>query len=252
MDRLQKIIAQAGICSRRKAEVLIQEGRVTVNGRSVRKLGTRVDLSRDYVRVNGKPVQLPRGRIYFLMNKPKGTVCTLVDPEGRLRVVDLIKRSSSRVFPVGRLDFNTEGLLLLTNDGDFANFISSAGEHCPKTYIAKVKGNPSQSVLKKISSGFYLEGRKLAPCRIGLIRRGENSWLRITLIEGKNNQIRKIFDQLGHSVIKLRRIQIGFLKDARLKPGEYRSLSQQEVKRFMDSAISLEKRSLDEKFSNIN
>ena len=232
LDRLQKIIAEAGICSRRKAELLIEQGRVEVNGVQIQRLGTKVDLNVDHVLVDGKQVQKIGPRVYLLMNKPKGFICTLSDPAGRPRVTDLLDKNSTRIFPVGRLDFNTEGLLLLTNDGGFANLVSSAGRHCPKIYLAKVRGIPDRTALKKMTDGMFIEGVKLAPCRISLVRKGNNNWLRVTLVEGKNNQIRKMFDRLGHPVIKLRRTQIGFLKDTRLKLGEYRSLSRREVDRF--------------------
>ena len=232
LDRLQKIIAEAGICSRRKAELLIEQGRVEVNGVQIKRLGTKVDLNVDHVLVDGKQVQKAGPRVYLLMNKPKGFICTLSDPAGRPRVTDLLDKNSTRIFPVGRLDFNTEGLLLLTNDGDFANLVSSAGRHCPKIYLAKVRGIPDRAALKKMTDGMFIEGVKLASSRISLVRKGNNNWLRVTLVEGKNNQIRKMFDRLGHPVIKLRRTQIGFLKDARLKPGEYRSLSRREIDRF--------------------
>ena len=242
MERLQKVIANAGICSRRKAEVLMQEGRVTVNGRLIKQLGTKVDVACDHVRVDGKRIRPPGRKTYLLMNKPRGHLCTLSDPEGRPRVIDLIRDSPTGIFPVGRLDFNTEGLLLLTNDGEFANRISSAGQHCPKTYLVKVRGTPTQAILQKISEGLSLGGIKLAPCKVSLVRQAHNSWLRITLVEGRKNQIRKMFDRFGHSVIKLRRVQIGFLKDARLKPGEYRHLSRQEVRRFLDSEMAPSRR----------
>ena len=234
-DRLQKVIANAGVCSRRKAEMLIQEGRVTVNGRSINRPGAKVDIACDHVRVDGKRIRPPGRQTYLLLNKPRGYLCTLSDPAGRPLVSQLIRGCPPGVSTVGRLDFNTEGLLLLTNDGQFANRVASAGPHCPKTYVAKVRGTPSRAILAKISKGLSLEGKKLAPCKIAVERQADNCWLRITLVEGRNNQIRKVFDRVGHSVIKLRRVQIGFLKDGRLKPGEYRHLSRQEVMRFLDS-----------------
>lgn len=238
MERLQKVIANAGIGSRRKAEVWIQEGRVTVNGMLIKQLGTKVDAACDHVRVDGKRIRSPGRKTYLLMNKPRGYLCTLSDPQGRPRVIDLIRDGPAGLFPVGRLDFNTEGLLLLTNDGKFANRIASAGQHCPKTYLAKVRGTPAQAILQKVSEGLSLGGMKLAPCKVSLVRQANNSWLSITLVEGRKNQIRKMFDRFGHSVLKLRRVQIGFLKDARLKPGEYRRLSHQEVRRFLDSEMA--------------
>lgn len=238
-DRLQKVIANAGVCSRRQAERLIQEGRVSVNGKPVTRPGAKVEPSRDHVRVDGKRVRPPGRQTYLLLNKPRGYLCTLSDPAGRPLVGQLIRGCPPGVNSVGRLDFNTEGLLLLTNDGEFANRIASAGPHCPKTYMAKVRGTPSRANLAKISKGLSLDGRRLAPCKVAMVKRSDNCWLRITLIEGRNNQIRKMFDRVGHSVIKLRRVQIGFLKDARLKPGDYRHLSRQEVMRFLDSTSDI-------------
>lgn len=232
MERLQKLISQAGVCSRRKAEELIAAGRVTVNGTAVTELGSKADSERDHIKVDGKRLQFPDEKIYLLLNKPKGYLCTLSDPQGRPTVTDLLKGVSQRVFPVGRLDYSSEGLLLLTNDGDFANLIASAGEHCPKTYLAKVKGVPPPDALKRLISGITVDGKRLAPCKISTLKDVDNPWLSITLIEGKNNQIRKMFDRIGHSVVKLRRVQIGFLRDPHLKPGDYRRLAPDEVRRF--------------------
>lgn len=240
-DRLQKVIANAGVCSRRQAELLIQEGRVSVNGKPVKQLGGKVDATRDHIRVDGKRIRPPGRQTYLLLNKPRGYLCTHSDPAGRPLVGQLIRGSPPGVNSVGRLDFNTEGLLLLTNDGEFANRIASAGPHCPKTYLAKVRGTPSRANLARIAKGLSLDGRRLAPCKVAVVKQSDNCWLRITLIEGRNNQIRKMFDRIGHSVIKLRRIQIGYLKDARLKPGEYRHLSRQEVMRFLDSTSDTRK-----------
>ncbi|MEW5974747.1 MAG: pseudouridine synthase [Acidobacteriota bacterium] len=232
MERLQKLIAQAGICSRRKAEQLIQEGRVTVNGQIVTTLGTKADVDRDHIRVDGKRLRFDAAKVYLLLNKPRGYLCTLSDPEGRPKVTDLIKGVSPKVYPVGRLDFQSEGLLLLTNDGDLANIVLTAGERCPKKYVVKVKSKPSDSQLRKISEGLSLEDVRLAPCRIELFREGENPWYTVTLIEGKNNQIRRMFERINHPVLKLKRIQIGFLRDPHLQSGRYRPLTGEEVRRF--------------------
>jgi len=232
MERLQKVIAQSGVCSRRQAEELITAGRVLVNGNPVTELGSKVDPLRDSVKVDGKRIRVNQQKIYLLLNKPKGYLCTLSDPEGRPKVSDLVRGASQRLFPVGRLDLASEGLLLLTNDGDFANIVASAGAHCPKTYLIKVRGNPSQDELKKISQGFSLEGEAIAPCQIKAFKEAENPWFTVRLNEGKNNQIRRMFDFIGHPVVKLRRVQIGFLRDPALKPGDYRPLSPQEISRF--------------------
>lgn len=232
MERLQKLIAQAGVCSRRKAEELIKAGRVMVNGNPVTELGSKADPEHDHIKVDGKRLHFDGEKVYLLLNKPRGYLCTLSDPQGRPTVNDLIQGIGKRVFPVGRLDYASEGLLLLTNDGDFANLITSAGEHCPKTYLAKVKGMPPQDALKKLSEGVTLEGKRLAPCRIETLKEADNPWFSITLIEGKNNQIRKMFERIGHSVVKLKRVQVGFLRDPHLKTGEYRRLTPEEIRRF--------------------
>jgi len=232
MERLQKAIAQAGVCSRRKAEELILAGRVTVNGKTVTQLGTKVDPDADHIKVDGKRLRFDQGKIYLLLYKPKGYLTTLSDPLERPKVIDLIHGISQKVFPVGRLDYNSEGLLLLTNDGEFANAIATAGEHCPKAYLTKVKGNPTRVDIEKISHGMLLDGMPVVPCRIEPFKEGDNPWFRVTLIEGKNNQIRRMFERIGHPVLKLRRVQIGFLRDDHLKPGDYRPLTSEEVKRF--------------------
>ena len=232
LERLQKIIAHAGICSRRKAEELIRAGRVSVNGETVTQLGTRIDRTTNHIRVDGRPLRTSPGRVYLLLYKPKGYVCTLSDPEGRPTVRDLISRIAQRVYPVGRLDFHSEGLLLMTNDGEFANGIASAGEHCPKTYLVKVRGTPMPGALDKLSNGIVLDGRVTAPCRIRMAKPGNNPWLEVTLVEGRNNQIRRMLEWIGHPVQKLKRVQIGFLRDDRLKPSEYRDLTPSEVERF--------------------
>jgi 23S rRNA pseudouridine2605 synthase len=232
MERLQKVIAAAGICSRRRAEELILAGRLSVNGKTVTQLGTKVDVARDHVLLDGKRLKIIQEKVYLLLNKPKGYVCTLSDPEGRPTVKDLIQEVSQRIYPVGRLDFHSEGLLVLTNDGEFANLIASAGEHCPKTYWVKVRGIPSSDSLGRLSKGIRLDGHPTAPCRIRLGKQGDNPWFEVTLIEGRNNQIRKMFERIGHPVQKLKRTQIGFLRDDKLRPSEYRSLTYQEVERF--------------------
>ena len=232
MERLQKLISQAGICSRRKAEELIVSGRVTVNGKPVTELGSKADLTVDLVKVDGQLIRVSPKKTYILLNKPKGYLCTLRDPQGRPTILNLLPHLSTRVFPVGRLDFMSEGLLLLTDDGDFAQTIMSAGPHCPKTYLAKVRGKPSEQALSALRNGIRLEGKNLAACQIEQAKTGDNPWFKVILIEGKNNQIRKMFDQIDHPVVKLKRIQIGFLRDPKLTSGACRPLSAEEVRRF--------------------
>ena len=232
MERLQKLISQAGISSRRKAEELIVSGRVTVNGKLVTELGSKADCSVDVVRVDGQLIRVSSKKTYILLNKPKGYLCSLSDPQGRPTILDLLPEPSTRVFPVGRLDFMSEGLLLLTDDGDFAQTIMRAGAHCPKTYLAKVRGNPTEQELFILRKGMRLEGRKLAGCQIEQAKPGDNPWFKVILIEGKNNQIRKMFDYIDHPVVKLKRVQIGFLRDPNLPLGAFRPLSAEEIRRF--------------------
>jgi 23S rRNA pseudouridine2605 synthase len=238
-ERLQKIIAAAGVASRRKAEELIVAGEVTVNGRLVTELGAKADPERDHVKVRGRLIN-PRlkrqEKIYILLNKPPGVLTSRSDPKNRPLVIDLLGPYRDKVHPVGRLDFNTEGLLLLTNDGDFTNLISGT-KLAAKVYEVKVKGKPSGRQIAMLARGVTLDGKRTAPAVIRLMEESaSNAWYRVTLYEGRNQQIRKMFDHIGHSVIKLRRVEIGFLKKERLKPGEYRLLSEAEVRRFFRSS----------------
>jgi len=237
-ERLQKIIAAAGIASRRKAEQLILAGEVTVNGRIVQELGTKADPEKDHIKVRGKLIN-PRlehkEKLYILLNKPKGYLSSVSDPYKRPLVLDLLPPELRKVHPVGRLDFNTEGLLLLTNDGEFTNIITRAGRHCPKVYQVKIKGAADEKQIERLRQGVVIKGKRTAPAEIKLLevtRDGGNTWYEITLTEGRNQQIRKMFDQIGHSVMKLRRVRIAHLTDKGLKPGEFRHLTHSEVKQF--------------------
>jgi 23S rRNA pseudouridine2605 synthase len=234
-ERLQKIMAAAGIASRRKAEEIIAAGEVTVNGRVVTELGAKADPERDHIKVHGKLLNAQlesREKIYLLLNKPAGYLTSTADDRGRPLVVDLIGKYHGRVHPVGRLDFNSEGLLLLTNDGDFTHLITST-KKVPKRYEVKVKGQPGEEQLRRLRRGMVIDGVKTAPAQIrALGESATNAWYEVTLYEGRNQQIRKMFDVVGHSVLKLRRVGIGFLRGERLRPGEYRLLSEAEVKRF--------------------
>ncbi len=235
-ERLQKIIAAAGIASRRKAEELIEAGEVTVNGQIMTELGTKADPDKDHIKVRGKlinPKLKGRDKVYLLLNKPLGVLTSRSDPSNRPLVIDLLGPFRNKVHPVGRLDFNTEGLLLLTNDGDFTYLISHAAKQVPKVYDVKVKGKPNDRQIKLLEKGVVIDGVRTAPAKILRIRQGEtNAWYEVTLYEGRNQQIRKMFDAIGHSVIKLRRVAIGFLKDEKLRPGQYRLLTEAEVKLF--------------------
>jgi 23S rRNA pseudouridine2605 synthase len=231
-ERLQKILSRAGVTSRRKAEQLMVEGRVTVNGQTVTELGSKADLERDMIRVDGQRLRAPRGLIYVALNKPKNCVTTLHDPEGRPTVMQFLKGVRGRVFPVGRLDYASEGLLLVTNDGEFANRVTSAASHLPKTYLVKVNGPLSWEQEKQFREGIPLGGRRTAPAGLRLVRRAVNPWYQVRLIEGRQNQVRIMFKHFGRLVEKLKRIQIGFLELGALRSGECRMLTPAEVARF--------------------
>lgn len=227
-ERLQKILAHAGVDSRRKCEELILAGRVHVNGVQVTELGAKADPVREEITLDFQPLRREEP-VYILLNKPKGYVTTVQDDEGRPTVMALLQGIAERVYPVGRLDFNSEGLLLLTNDGALAQKVSDPDAHIPKIYMVKVHRIPSREALDDLREGFQLDGRRLKPCRIDMVERSDNPWLRVTLIEGKNRQIRRMFEAVGHPVHKLRRIQYGPLEDPTLKPGAWRHLTKAEV-----------------------
>lgn len=256
-QRLQKIIAAAGVASRRRAEELILAGRVQLNGQTVTELGTKADPASDHIRVDGKLLHGPERLRYYAVNKPKGYVTTASDPEGRPTVMDLIK-SGPRVFPVGRLDYASEGLLLMTNDGELANALTRAAARVEKTYLVKVSGKPSESALNQLRHGIMIDrgsqisprrekpGRHgdhesesarpasaherimTAPARIRLLRDADNPWYEMVLIEGRNREIRKMFEEIGHHVGKIRRVGYGPLV-LDLEPGRTRELTLDEV-----------------------
>jgi 23S rRNA pseudouridine2605 synthase len=232
-ERLQKIMAASGIASRRKAEEIIAAGRVTLNGKVVVEQGTKADPERDVICVDGKPLQKPERLVYFLLNKPKGYVTTASDPEGRATVMDLIPKSTGRVYPVGRLDYASEGLLLMTNDGALAQKLMKAGSHVPKTYLVKVSGKPEDKDIERLRAGITIEvedGRKVktSPAKIRLAEDGANPWYEVVLIEGRNRQIRRMFERVGHLVEKIKRVRLGPLV-LDVGPGEFRALTEREV-----------------------
>jgi 23S rRNA pseudouridine2605 synthase len=234
-ERLQKLIAQAGIASRRAAEQLITAGEVSVNGEIVTTLGTKADPEKDHIKVRGRLINTKlqnRSKVYILLNKPKGYLSSAADPEGRKLVTDLVK-GRGRLHPVGRLDYNTEGLIILTNDGEFTNFVSSS-KTIPKVYEVKVKGLPTTVAINKLRRGVLLEdGFKTAPADIKELKpTDKNGWYEVTLHEGHNQQIRKMFDTIGHSVVKLKRVAIGPISDPYIRVGESRPLTPEEVALF--------------------
>ncbi len=248
LERLQKILAAAGIASRRKAEEIILAGRVQVNGTTMTELGTKHDASRDHIRVDGKLLKGPEARRYYMLNKPRGYVTTLDDPEKRPTVMDLMVKPKSgphgdnvRLYPVGRLDYLSEGLLLMTNDGELANSLSKAAAGVEKTYLVKVSGVPPDAGLDQIRRGIVIDRGRLdevragrrdrivtAPAKLVLVRGGENPWYELTLVEGRNRQIRKMFEEIGHHVEKIRRIGYGALR-LDVPPGGFRELTPGEV-----------------------
>jgi 23S rRNA pseudouridine2605 synthase len=278
-ERLHKIIAAAGIASRRSAERLITSGAVSVNGTIVTELGSKADPEHDHIRVNGKLLHGAERQVYLLMNKPKGYVTTVSDPEGRPTVMDLLRGIRARVYPIGRLDYASEGLLLLTNDGELSNKLMKAASHVPKVYVVKIAGTPNEAGLEKLRRGLSIpmERRfvskrrrsssdqavtadrtessdndsrtkdgtrdipksrnakpaqrvKTAPAKVRLVREGDNPWYELTLTEGKNRQIRKMFEEIGHHVEKIKRVRYGPLS-LDIPPGEFRRLSTAEIEK---------------------
>lgn len=232
-ERLQKILAAAGVASRRKAEEMIAAGRVTLNGVVVREQGMKADPQRDAICVDGKPLGTRQRLLYFLLNKPKGYVTTARDPEGRPTVLDLLKGCPERVYPVGRLDYASEGLLLLTNDGELAQKLTKAGSHAPKVYLVKISGKPGEAAIQRLRDGIEIEiedGRrvKTAPAKIALARDATNPWYEVTLTEGRNRQIRRMFEAIGFRVEKIKRVQMGPLV-LDVEPGRYRTLTEREI-----------------------
>jgi len=229
-ERLQKIIAAAGICSRRAAEELILAGKVQVNDRVVRQLGAKADPGRDEIRVDGRLISTEVERVYLMLNKPAGYVTTLKDPEGRPIVTDLLRDVPERVFPVGRLDYDSEGLLLLTNDGGFAERIQHPRYAIPRTYLVKVRGRVTRKDIQALISGIELEDGPFTVDGVQEEKSNEKSqWLRITISEGRNRIIRRAMEALGHPVARLIRIAVGNLELGSLKPGEYRRLRRRDV-----------------------
>lgn len=237
-ERLQKVLAAAGIGSRRKCEQLIAEGRVTVDGRVVNQMGVKVDPDRMDIRCDGRRIRAER-KVYILLNKPKGYVTTSSDELGRPKVTDLVAGYvHERIFPVGRLDVDSEGLLILTNDGEFANLMTHPRYGIRKTYMVVVSGRVSQETLDKISKGVWLSDGRTAGAEIKFLRRvGNDTLLHMTVSEGRNREIRRVFAKFDHKVKKLMRINIGGLSDEKLKPGRFRFLRPEEVAALRERAL---------------
>jgi pseudouridine synthase len=262
--RLQKILSAAGVASRRAAERLMAQGRVSVNGKPVTELGTRADPEHEDIRVDGRRVTIARRRIYLLLNKPRGCVTTRSDPEGRRTILDLIPRVREYLYPVGRLDYDSEGLLLVTNDGDLAARLMHPRHEVERTYHARVRGVPDDDALTRLARGIVIEGRRTAPARVrrlthhpsasergwgpastkkrprglaapgggapGALRKdGSESTIEIMIHEGRSRQVRKMCEAVGHPIVRLQRVRFGPIADHTLKPGTYRELTPREV-----------------------
>ncbi|WP_442594635.1 23S rRNA pseudouridine(2605) synthase RluB [Neobacillus sp. D3-1R] len=237
MERLQKVIAHAGVTSRRKAEEWIKEGRVKVNGKVVTELGIKVS-SNDKVEVNEIPIHR-EAPVYFLFYKPRGVISSVKDDKGRKVVTDFFPNYDKRIYPVGRLDYDTSGLLLLTNDGEFANLLIHPKHNIDKTYVAKVKGIPTRESLRKLEKGIKLEDGLTAPAKTKLLsvdKKKQTSIVEIVIHEGKNRQVRRMFDAIGHEVLKLKREKFAFLTLQGLRTGEIRELTPHEVKQLRTAA----------------
>lgn len=232
LERLQKILAQAGIASRRQAEEIILAGRVAVNGKVVTELGTKADPAKDTITLDGRPVQVEERKVHILLNKPVGYVTTMKDPQGRPIVSDLLKGINARVYPVGRLDYNTEGLLLLTNDGEWANLLMHPRHEVEKEYMVRVRGNVAPTQVRRLAEGIELDDGKTAPAVVKIVKESDNNtWVSIAIHEGRYRQVRRMCEAVSLSVVRLKRVRYGSLQLGDLKPGEYRLLTPEEAER---------------------
>jgi 23S rRNA pseudouridine2605 synthase len=240
-ERLQKILSQAGVASRRHAEEMIREGRVTVNGAVITELGSKADLEADHIKVDGRLIHAPKRLVYIALNKPTATVTTVTDPQNRATVMDLLRGVKARVYPVGRLDYHSEGLLLLTNDGELANAVMSAATHLPKTYLVKSNGALTAEQEQQFREGIPISGQRTLPAGLKLVRSAENPWYEVRLFEGRNQQIRLMFKHFGRLVEKLKRVRIGPIELGPLKPGQFRYLSEEELRKLKHALRAKEK-----------
>ena len=231
MERLQKVIAQTGYCSRRKAEELIQAGKVEVNGKVIREMGVKVNFDDD-ITINGNSLDLKEDKVYYLLNKPRGIITSTSDEKNRKTVIDLIDETK-RIYPVGRLDYDTTGVLILTNDGELTNLLIHPRSNIEKLYIAKVNGIPTKEELIRLSKGVIIDGKKTSKAKVKIKKINKKlntSLLELTIHEGRNHQVKKMIESIGFEVIRLRREKFAFLDVNSLKPGEYRKLNIKEVK----------------------
>ena len=236
-----RFLARAGRASRRRAEELIREGRVTLNGKVVHEPGVRVNPTKDAVRVDGKRMA-PSVPVYLMLHKPRGLLCTMEDPRGRPCVGDVLAEIKGRPFPVGRLDFDAEGLLLCTNDGDLAHRIIHPRYRVRKVYHVKIKGVPDKRVIDRLRTGVVLDGKKTAPAGVSVLKRGErNSWLRMSLYEGRNRQIKRMLETFRYQVLKLKRVALGPLALEGLPRGAYRRLRPDEIRKLQQSVVGVDK-----------
>jgi len=241
--RLNKFIAQAGIASRRKADELIQSGSVTVNGAPA-EVGQQIDPENDHVKVDDKLISGEEEKVYLLLNKPPGVLSTSQDDKGRTTVLDLVKPYNTlRIYPVGRLDYSTEGLIILTNDGDFAAKVGHPSSGPSKTYEVRVRGVPDEKDLELLRTGMRIDNYTTRPALVKLLKSRKNAWVEITIKEGRNRQIRKMFEAIRHPVVKLRRVRIGFLSSSAMDKGEYRLLRESEIAKLMKSKSRTSKKS---------
>jgi 23S rRNA pseudouridine2605 synthase/16S rRNA pseudouridine516 synthase len=232
LERIQKILAKAGIASRREAERMVMEGRVAVNGKVIDALGLKVDPLRDSIKVDGKRITGFGTKITLLLNKPRGYLSTVKDPKGRPTVMDLLRNVRGRLYPVGRLDLDAEGLLLLTNDGELANVLTHPKYSIPRTYLVKVAGVPDEKRLARLVRGVMLEDGKAKVSSVQILRHKEkNSWIQVVVTEGRNRLVKRMFSAIGHSVLKLKRVQVGPIQLGDLPFGQFRHLTPDEIEK---------------------
>jgi len=230
LERIQKILAKTGIASRREAERMLTEGRVAVNGQVIDTLGFKADLSKDHIKVDGKRVTGLEPKVAIVLNKPRGYVSTVDDPQGRPTVMDLCRKVKGRIYPVGRLDFDAEGLLILTNDGELANILTHPSYSVPRTYLAKVMGVPEEKEFERLKRGVILEDGRARAVSCGLLSHKEkNSWVRVVVTEGRNRLVKRMFSAIGHPVLKLKRVAFGPVQLGDLPFGRFRYLRSKEI-----------------------